>query len=51
MKKNYKQFGSSDKELDLRFGAMKPGWRTSASGNEYFENRANRSDKSKKQKL
>lgn len=49
--KKYPQVGKSDKELDLRFAAKSPGWRTSASGKEYFENRANRSDKSKRKRV
>jgi hypothetical protein len=34
-------------DYDKRYQAKKPGKRTSASGNTYYENRANRSDKGK----
>jgi len=43
-KKSYKQTGCSIKEIDRQIKAKKPGWRTSKSGKEYFENRKNRSD-------
>jgi hypothetical protein len=35
------------RDYDLRYSAKKPGKRTSASGNTYYENRANRSDRGK----
>jgi hypothetical protein len=35
------------KDYDMRYSAKKPGKRTSASGNTYYENRANRSDRGK----
>jgi hypothetical protein len=35
------------KDYDLRYSAKKPGKRTSASGNTYYESRPNRSDKGK----
>lgn len=44
-RKWYKQIGKSDTTYDKRYKAKKPGWRPSASGNWYFENRKNRSDK------
>jgi signal peptidase I len=43
-----RQTGSSNKKYDERFNAMKPGKRTSASGNVYYERRADRTDKGKK---
>lgn len=42
-----RQTGSSNKKYDERFNAMKPGKRTSASGNVYYERRADRTDKGK----
>lgn len=42
-----RQTGSSDRELDLSKQAKRPGKRKSASGNTYYERRANRSDKGK----
>ena len=35
------------RDYDKRYSAKKPGKRTSASGNTYYENRANRSDRGK----
>jgi hypothetical protein len=43
-----RQTGSSNKKYDERFNAMKPGKRTSAAGNVYYERRADHSDKGKK---
>lgn len=37
----------NNKDYDKRFQAQKPGKRTSASGNTYYESRANRSDRGK----
>jgi len=37
----------TSQDYDKRYQAKKPGKRTSASGNTYYENRANRSDKGK----
>lgn len=51
MKKQYKQTGNSNRKADLLFSAKSPGWRKSASGNIYFENRTNRTDKDKKKRL
>jgi hypothetical protein len=42
-----RQTGSSNKKYDERVSAMKPGKRKSASGNIYYERRADRSDKGK----
>lgn len=39
-----RQVGHSDARRDRRRRAKKPGWRRSASGRRYFENRRNRSD-------
>ena len=44
-KKVYKQANSSNIIYDKRLQAKKPGKRTSAAGNIYYENRENRSDK------
>ena len=41
----YKQVGKSNVEIDKCFNAKAPGWRISKTGNKYFENRKNRSDK------
>ena len=38
------QIGSSDRKIDKKDSAMRPGKRRSATGNIYFENRKNRSD-------
>lgn len=38
------QYGKSNKKIDKRFRAMKPGKRISASGEVYYEYRRNRSD-------
>lgn len=43
-----RQTGSSNTKFDKLVQAMKPGKRTSASGNVYYERRADRSDKGKK---
>ena len=43
-----RQTGSSNTKFDKLVQAMKPGKRKSASGNIYYERRANRSDKGKK---
>jgi len=44
-KGDYRQDGTRKSLLaDRRRVAMRPGWRRSKSGNEYFENRKNRSD-------
>lgn len=43
-----RQTGSSNKKFDKLVQAMKPGKRTSAAGNVYYERRADRSDKGKK---
>ena len=48
-KKNpLRQTGSSNKKYDERVSAMNPGKRKSASGNIYYERRADHSDKGKK---
>ena len=51
-KKTYKQRRvlGTDKEIDRAISAELPGWRISASGNEYFENRENRSDTAKERR-
>lgn len=36
--------GKSSRAHDLRYKAMAPGMRVSASGRKYYENRRNRSD-------
>jgi hypothetical protein len=46
-KKVLKQSGGSSKMYDLRFQALPPGKRKSATGRTYYEYRANRSDKGK----
>jgi hypothetical protein len=43
-----RQTGSSNTKFDKLVQAMKPGKRTSASGNVYYERRADRTDKGKK---
>jgi len=45
IKRSNKQTGSSNKEIDRQRKAMPAGKRISRTGNEYTENRANRSDK------
>lgn len=50
--KEYKQqkVPGTNKAIDRQTSAKLPGWRTSASGNRYFERRENRSDTKKEQK-
>jgi len=45
------QIGKSNIFLDLRYAALKPGKRISASGKRYYEYRANRSDKNRERRL
>lgn len=47
-KKNAKKASSRSIKADKQRSAMKPGKRTSAEGNTYYESRGNRSDKNKK---
>jgi len=44
MAKKPKQTGKTTIAIDKLLKAKKPGWRKSATGNWYFENRRNRSD-------
>lgn len=50
-KRVYRQVGKSNIAIDRLLSAKKPGYRVSSSGVLYFENRANRSDKSRKRRL
>ena len=45
------QTGKTNTAVDKKLKAKKVGWRKSKSGNLYFENRRNRSDKNKRKKL
>ncbi len=46
---SYPQSGRpSNRAADGRIRALRPGWRVSAAGNEYFENRRNRSDRQRR---
>ena len=50
--KGYKQTGKTTTKADKKLTAKKPGWRRAKkSGKKYFENRRNRSDKSRKKRL
>ena len=46
--KRLPQRGRSNKRVDRRFSALKPGRRVSKTGKRYTETRANRSDKRKR---
>lgn len=47
----YRQVGTSNIARDAKRTALPPGWRISKSGKLYFENRRNRSDRVKKDRL
>ena len=50
-KRSLRQTGKSDKKIDKKLTAKKPGKRKSKSGKIYSERRRNRSDKNKKKRL
>ena len=45
------QTGKTNKKVDLKYEALKPGWRETEWGTKYYENRANRSDLNPKKKI
>ena len=51
LRRYYKQRGRSVLHADVVRLAKRVGWRKSSSGHWYFENRRNRSDRSKRRRL
>ena len=48
---HYRQTGKTNKRIDKRYSAKKPGKRISKNGNVYYEYRRNRSDLDRKLRL